>query len=199
MLLNGKLIAFEGCPGSAAQKKMEAFKSYLDSLQITCEIVRLLDPSTIIGSVACSAYYDYFTTYSPKTIDCICNAERYSKQEEIQELLQRGVYVLIDRYILCAISESLALSEKPFELGVLGDYEELLRPDMVVYFESMPEDGLIAAPFCIFASLSRLRRLHEAYVYTMQHFYYFNRIIWFVHENENNFCQRLLKKINRSR
>lgn len=195
----GKLVAFEGCPGSSAQKNMEKFKTYLDSIEIPCEIVRMLDSSTDVGALAFTAYYDYFTTLPHQAITSVCNAERYAKQSDIGDMLRQGIHVLVDRYILCAISESLALSEKPFELGNMDHLEDLLRPDMVVYFESVPEDGLIAAPFCIFASLFRLKRLQEAYHYAIHHFYYFSQICWTVRipDQEKNFCKRLYQKLIR--
>lgn len=158
----GLLIAFEGMPGAPTRRHLDVFSMYLHSRSILHKSFHFLDTSTPLGSLAFVAHTDMFSNFNAKTTHLLMDAERWSKIDDINRTLQSGIHVLVDRFTLCSIAESLA------DLPQATQIEEFPNPDIVFYFQHSAEESVLSFPYSHIASLEKLRRIKTCYEHAIE-------------------------------
>ncbi len=188
---HGLLIAFEGIPGSPARKHLDAFSAYLTTLSVPHQCVHFLDASSPIGALALIARNDIFSSFNANTTQLLLDAERFSRIEFINELLESGVHVLIDRYLLCSLAEAHAQHVR----SSCKSIHEFPKQDILFYFEYTPEETILQIPYSLYASLEHLHRLHEAYEEIIDYYECFEDVLLYLSKtNTFNETQDILRR-----
>jgi len=133
----GWCIAFEGIDRTGKSTQAASLVNQLNEAGYSAELWTFPDRSTPIGSILDSYIRDSSTTPIDKTcLRLLFSANRWEVQKKLEETLQRGVTVVIDRYAFSGVAYAMAsdpsLSYRQCMVTEIG----LIHPDIVIYLDA---------------------------------------------------------------
>ncbi len=144
MITKGKFIVFEGTDGSGKSTQMRLLSDYLRARGVACALTH--EPTTSPFGMLLRDCMGGRTETSEYAIAAMFAADRLDHIENpvsgMKKQLSEGVTVLCDRYYF----SSFAYNGGIVPLGWVEELNrpamELLRPDLVVYLDLNPEEGM---------------------------------------------------------
>ncbi|KAL8161333.1 hypothetical protein V2J09_012822 [Rumex salicifolius] len=132
----GALVVLEGLDRSGKSSQASKLVSYLEGLGVSSELWRFPDRSTSVGSMI-SSYLTNNSQLDDHTIHLLFSANRWEKRSSMEEKLNGGTTLIVDRYSYSGVAFSSAkgLSHDWCKAPEIG----LLAPDMVLYLDIAPE------------------------------------------------------------
>ncbi|GAV85765.1 Thymidylate_kin domain-containing protein [Cephalotus follicularis] len=132
----GALIVLEGLDRSGKSSQCSRLLSYLVGLGHSAELWRFPDRSTGVGKII-SSYLSNNSQLDDHTIHMLFSANRWEKRSLMENKLETGTTLIVDRYSYSGVAFSSAKGLhfewcKAPEIG-------LLAPDLVVYLDILPE------------------------------------------------------------
>ncbi|KAK6891297.1 Thymidylate kinase [Candida tropicalis] len=128
----GQLILIEGLDRSGKSTQASILASKFTSSQL----IKFPDRSTPIGKLINEYLTNKSFSLNDQSAHLLFSANRWELNQQIQELLNKGYFVILDRYIYSGISYTLAkneINDESISSGKnskqLGDVDWLLAPD----------------------------------------------------------------------
>lgn len=128
----GQLILIEGLDRSGKSTQASILASKFTSSQL----IKFPDRSTPIGKLINEYLTNKSFSLNDQSAHLLFLANRWELNQQIQELLNKGYFVILDRYIYSGIAYTLAkneINDESISLGKnskqLGDVDWLLAPD----------------------------------------------------------------------
>ncbi|KAK6886331.1 Thymidylate kinase [Candida tropicalis] len=128
----GQLILIEGLDRSGKSTQASILASKFTSSQL----IKFPDRSTPIGKLINEYLTNKSFSLNDQSAHLLFSANRWELNQQIQELLNKGYFVILDRYIYSGIAYTLAkneINDESISSGKnskqLGDVDWLLAPD----------------------------------------------------------------------
>lgn len=200
MIIKGKFIVFEGTDGSGKSTQMRLLSSYLQEHGVACSLTH--EPTASPFGKLLRACMGGRTETSEYAIAAMFAADRLDHIENpvsgMKKQLFEGVTVLCDRYYF----SSFAYNGGIVPLGWVEELNrpamELLRPDLVVYLDLPPEDGMerIArrGEWERYETLERQRKTREKYFEVFEKYKDLENIVIVESEKEMERTQAKVRK-----
>ncbi|OAY72818.1 Thymidylate kinase [Ananas comosus] len=120
----GSLIVFEGLDRSGKTSQCGKLLSYLKGKGLSVEAWRFPDRSTGVGQMI-SSYLANQSNLDNRAIHLLFSANRWEKRALMENKLQSGITLIVDRYSYSGAPEA-----------------GLIAPDLVIYLDVPPEKAL---------------------------------------------------------
>lgn len=128
----GKLIVFEGTDRVGKSTQAVHLHRYLKVMGIPCELWSFPDRTTQSGKwIDSHLKKEKGVEFTPTMLSCLFTENRIEKRDAMLDLLERGVHIILDRYIISGVAMSIAqgLDEKE----CLDREKGLPEPDVTFY------------------------------------------------------------------
>ena len=140
----GKFIVFEGTDGSGKSTQMKLLSKYLAGRGLSCVLTREPTDSPI-GAMLRSCLSGRIDT-DERAIAALFAADRLdhilNPVDGIKTKLNGGITVLCDRYYLSSFAYNGEFVDSAWVEELNRPAREELRPDLVVYLDLTPEEGM---------------------------------------------------------
>ena len=131
-MCRGALIVLEGCDKTGKSTQSKKLFQYLDNLGEKVKLYAFPRRSTRVGKIL-DDYITKKSDISDQTVHLLFSANRWELISQIQEKLESGVTILVDRY---AYSGAAFTAAKGLDLEWCKSTDRgLVKPDMVFYFD----------------------------------------------------------------
>ncbi|XP_020110054.1 thymidylate kinase-like isoform X1 [Ananas comosus] len=132
----GSLIVFEGLDRSGKTSQCGKLLSYLKGEGLSVEAWRFPDRSTGVGQMI-SSYLANQSNLDDRAIHLLFSANRWEKRALMENKLQSGITLIVDRYSYSGVAFSAA---KGLDIEWCKAPEAgLIAPDLVIYLDVLPE------------------------------------------------------------
>lgn len=135
-MTRGKLIAFEGTDRSGKSTQANHLANALNSLGKRARVISFPNRDTAIGRILDDALRGE-THQDPRSLHLLFSANRWEMRDTILDLLEAGIHVILDRYIMSGIIFSHVVHDLPWEWCVSTD-RGLPDPDLTIFLDIHP-------------------------------------------------------------
>jgi dTMP kinase len=131
-------IVFEGCDRSGKSTQARRLAKHLESQgEVIVHLLGFPDRSCAAATgPLLNRYLQGELELSPKAAHLLFSANRWEKQPQLQEWLDRGEHIILDRYWYSGVAYSLAANNLPWQWTLAPD-AGLPVPDCVIYLTVM--------------------------------------------------------------
>lgn len=136
----GKFIAYEGIDGSGKTTQVELVKAFMTEQHGETVLFKNVSPSPIGVTIRTVLDPDNKLYKNNLQMACLFIAELYVVAEKIEECLAKGINVICDRWTYSTLAYA-GYTHSHREL-ILGMYEKILVPDVVVFLDVDPETSI---------------------------------------------------------
>ncbi|KXN68751.1 deoxythymidylate kinase-like protein [Conidiobolus coronatus NRRL 28638] len=131
----GLLIVVEGCDRSGKTTQTQLLANYLTSKSLDNEVMKFPDRTTELGKMI-NSYLTNKKNFNDQLIHLLFSSNRWEKLEEMENKLNQGVNLIVDRY---AYSGAVFSSAKGLDLEWCKNPDRgLLTPDLVLFLDVDP-------------------------------------------------------------
>lgn len=127
----GIFILFEGIDKSGKSTQSKLLVEYLNSINRPTKLFTFPNRTTDIGKLISKDLKK--ETYSPHTSHLLFSANKWEFKEELENTLNNGVNIVVDRYVYSGVIYALARDLDPF--WAAHCYKGLLSPDVVFFLD----------------------------------------------------------------
>jgi len=128
----GKLIVFEGTDRVGKSTQAVHLHRYLKVMGIPCELWSFPDRTTQSGKwIDSHLKKEKGVEFTPTMLSCLFTENRIEKRDAMLDLLERGVHIILDRYIISGVAMSIAQGLDENEC--LDREKGLPEPDVTFY------------------------------------------------------------------
>ncbi|KAI9891251.1 MAG: Thymidylate kinase [Vezdaea aestivalis] len=128
----GVLIAVEGLDRAGKSTQCQNLLAHLRSRGLSAELIRFPDRTTPTGQLI-DSFLKNEIEIPPRSIHLLFSANRWEVASRIEELINSGTSVVLDRYIPSGIVYSLSKDPRPFGLDwAIAAEVGLPAPDVVL-------------------------------------------------------------------
>jgi len=140
----GKFIVFEGTDGSGKSTQMTRLSKYLKERGVSCFLTH--EPTDApIGAVLRACLSGRLQT-DERAIALLFASDRldhiHNPVNGLKKKLSEGITVLCDRYYLSSFAYNGGFADPEWVIGLNKYAMEELRPDLTVYIDLPPEEGM---------------------------------------------------------
>lgn len=133
-------IVFEGGDGCGKSTQADLLKSYFDSKDIPCILLKCPDRSSITGSFISSYLRGDHSSVNHQVINCVLAANIWEVADAARQALEQGQVVIMDRYKYSHFAYSMARGGTWEQVS--SALEGVETPDLVVFLDIDPEEAL---------------------------------------------------------
>lgn len=127
--MRGNLVLFEGLDRTGKSTQAERLAQALGG-----RLVKFPDRSTPIGQVINRYLTDASYQLSDEAAHLLFSANRWEVAASIEDSLQQGVHVVLDRYVYSGVAYSLAKENLRGQAWLMGPDLGLPKPDQTFFF-----------------------------------------------------------------
>ncbi len=133
----GAFIVFEGLDGSGQSTQVDILRGFLRERDIPVHITKEPTPSLIGGIIRSQLWHDWKS--SQECLQLLFSADRaYHLEKEITPLLEQGVTVISDRYVLSTIAYgAIDITDVDWLFEINRSF---LIPDLTFYLDVSPAE-----------------------------------------------------------
>lgn len=134
----GAFIVFEGCDKSGKSTQCSLLVNKLNKAGVSAQVIKFPDRTTPIGKMINDYLIDSNVVVEDHVIHLLFSANRWELMPRMNELLNSGVTLVVDRYTFSGVAFSSAKPNMSLDWCQQSE-RGLLRPDLVFYL-TIPTD-----------------------------------------------------------
>ncbi|KAH0473455.1 MAG: hypothetical protein KVP17_000205 [Porospora cf. gigantea B] len=135
--MTGRLVVVEGTDRCGKSTQCSLLLEWLKELGKQAVLLKFPDRQTSVGSII-DEFLSKKEEVDPHAIHLLFSANRWEKANQIKELLEKGVWVVCDRWTYSGVAYSTAAWDLDWEWCLRPD-EGLPVPDLVLQIRVEPE------------------------------------------------------------
>ena len=196
----GKFIVFEGTDGSGKSTQMKMLCKYLAGRGVSCFCTReptdspfgALLRSCLTGRVEADEH-TIAAMFAADRLDHINNGVNGIKKK-----LSEGETVLCDRYYYSSLAYNGGFVSLDWVAELNRPAMETLRPDLVIYIDLPPEDGMKRVArrgeTDRYETIEKQKKIHDNYMEVFSRFGKGENVVTVKSENDKGFTQEHIRK-----
>ena len=196
----GKFIVFEGTDGSGKSTQMKMLCKYLAGRGVSCFCTReptdspfgALLRSCLTGRVEADEH-TIAAMFAADRLDHINNGVNGIKKK-----LSEGETVLCDRYYYSSLAYNGGFVSLDWVAELNRPAMEALRPDLVIYIDLPPEDGMKRVArrgdTDRYETIDKQKKIHDNYMEVFSRFGKGENVVTVKSENDKGFTQEHIRK-----
>ena len=196
----GKFIVFEGTDGSGKSTQMKMLFKYLAGRGVSCFCTReptdspfgALLRSCLTGRVEADEH-TIAAMFAADRLDHINNGV-----SGIKKKLSEGETVLCDRYYYSSLAYNGGFVSLDWVAELNRPAMEALRPDLVIYIDLPPEDGMKRVArrgeTDRYETIEKQKKIHDNYMEVFSRFGKGENVVTVKSENDKGFTQEHIRK-----
>ncbi len=196
----GKFIVFEGTDGSGKSTQMKMLCKYLAGRGVSCFCTReptdspfgALLRSCLTGRVEADEH-TIAAMFAADRLDHINNGVNGIKKK-----LSEGETVLCDRYYYSSLAYNGGFVSLDWVAELNRPAMEALRPDLVIYIDLPPEDGMKRVArrgeTDRYETIEKQKKIHDNYMEVFSRFGKGENVVTVKSENDKGFTQEHIRK-----
>ncbi len=196
----GKFIVFEGTDGSGKSTQMKMLFKYLAGRGVSCFCTReptdspfgALLRSCLTGRVEADEH-TIAAMFAADRLDHINNGVNGIKKK-----LSEGETVLCDRYYYSSLAYNGGFVSLDWVAELNRPAMEALRPDLVIYIDLPPEDGMKRVArrgeTDRYETIEKQKKIHDNYMEVFSRFGKGENVVTVKSENDKGFTQEHIRK-----
>ena len=196
----GKFIVFEGTDGSGKSTQMKMLCKYLAGRGVSCFCTReptdspfgALLRSCLTGRVEADEH-TIAAMFAADRLDHINNGVNGIKKK-----LSEGETVLCDRYYYSSLAYNGGFVSLDWVAELNRPAMEALRPDLVIYIDLPPEDGMKRVArrgeTDRYETIEKQKKIHDNYIEVFSRFGKGENVVTVKSENDKGFTQEHIRK-----
>ncbi len=200
MNTKGKFIVFEGTDGSGKSTQMKMLCKYLAGRGVSCFCTReptdspfgALLRSCLTGRVEADEH-TIAAMFAADRLDHINNGVNGIKKK-----LSEGETVLCDRYYYSSLAYNGGFVSLDWVAELNRPAMEALRPDLVIYIDLPPEDGMKRVArrgeTDRYETIEKQKKIHDNYMEVFSRFGKGENVVTVKSENDKGFTQEHIRK-----
>lgn len=133
--MRGAFIVFEGCDRSGKTTQCKLLEQKLIAKNIAVKVISFPNRTTPVGEILNKFLTKQDSKHSLETLHLLFAINRYEMAEEINQLLENGTCVLVDRYRDSGIAYSIARGIKDWT-WCKNVEKRLPKPDIIFFLQT---------------------------------------------------------------